>query len=186
MFLRSHFQEGHGAGCQCGCSSKVIHYPQVAKTVAPTSESGASELLKDLEQPSSGHNCPSERFEDAEGVKSRVDGQKHAQGDYGASGILGDYSAGCHGEGPRRVETHQHEYDGNCHCVACYLDSKNEEQEKPKTEAELRAEEKAKELAVEQAIFRAGLQAKKYARKLAKKDAKLGGETKSQKKAKCP
>ena len=179
MLLRSHSQEGHGVGCQCGCSSKVIHYSQVAKTVAPTSESCASEALERLEQSLNGHNCHSERFYDAEGLDSRVDGQKHAEGDYRASEVSGNDSAGCH----REELTRQFEYDGNCHCVACYLDSKKEEQEKSKTEAELRAEEKAEELAVEQAIFRAGLQAKKYARKLAKKDAKLGGETKSQKKA---
>ena len=87
MLLRSHSQEGHGVGCQCGCSSKVIHYPQVAKTVAPTLESGASEALNELKQLLEGQNCSSARFYDAEGVGSRVGGQKHAQGDYNGFGI---------------------------------------------------------------------------------------------------
>ena len=88
MLSRSHSQEGHGVGCQCGCSSKVIHYPQVAETVAPTSGSSASEAARHLEQPLNGQNCPSARFYDAGGGDSCVGGQKHTQGDYKGSGIL--------------------------------------------------------------------------------------------------
>ena len=90
MLLRSNPEGEHHHGCDCGCSLKVIHYPQVAKTVAPTSESGASEALEHLEQPSNGHNYSSERFEDAEGVKSHACEDEHAERDYIASGPLMD------------------------------------------------------------------------------------------------
>ena len=115
MLLRSNPKREHHHGCNCGCSSKVIHYPQVVKTVAPTSENGASEALKDLEQPSNGHNCPSERFEDVDGMKSHVCEDEHAERDYIASGPLMD-----------NMRRRKHEDD--CKCGGCSKDGNKKAQ----------------------------------------------------------